>query len=172
MKYCAQFSAWLGTLLLACPAWAGIVIDKTFCQAPHDFEGLQWIGLHNSDAEAVDTSGWRLTRGVEFRLPAKLVPPPGGFMVLGKDAILFVEFYALKLGGEFKKSLGRGGDTLEIIDAGGQVVDRVKFGDCDPWLAAQATLGEAPRVPDGPGGTGEAVEVSWPGPCSPLVDME
>lgn len=172
MKYCTQLRACAGALLLASPALASIVINGMFYQAPNDLQLLQWIELRNPDAEAVDISGWRLTRGVEFRFPAKTVLSSGGFMVLGKDAKLFEEFYALRLDGEFKKSLGRGGDTLELIDAGGQVVDRVKLGDCDPWVAAQATLGEAPRVPAGPGGTGEAVEVSWPGPSSPLADQE
>lgn len=157
MKYCTQLRACVGALLLASPALAAVVINEIFYQAPNDLAGLQWIELHNPDAQSVDISGWRLARGVEFRFPAKTVLPSGGFMVLGKDAKLFTEFYALKLDGEFKKSLGRGGDSLELVDAEGQVVDRVKFGDRDPWpAAADGASGSLERItPTAPGNSAD-----------------
>jgi len=153
MQYGTPLSVVLGALLFAPLLSAGIVINEIFYQAPNDLEGLQWIELHNPEAQSVDISGWRLTRGVEFRFPAKTVLPPGGFMVLGKDAKLFAEFYVLKLDGEFKKSLGRGGDTLELINAEGQMVDRVKFGDRDPW----------PAVADGVSASLERITPNAPG---------
>jgi hypothetical protein len=136
MQFGPQLRILLGTLLLAPQLSAGVVINEIFYHAPDDFDELQWIELYNPDPQAVDMAGWRFTRGVEYRFPASTVLPPGGFMVLSKDAKLFTEFYAMKVDGEFKKSIGRGGDTLELSDAAGRLVDRVKFGDGDPWPAA------------------------------------
>ncbi|HAB15779.1 MAG TPA: lamin tail domain-containing protein, partial [Verrucomicrobiota bacterium] len=121
------------SLLLPSVSAAGVVINEIFYHAPDDLDDLQWIELHNPDTQPVDVSGWRFSSGVEFRFPANSIIAPGGFLVLCKNAKLFSEFYEAKVDGVFKKSLGRGGDTVELVDAAGQQVDRVKFGDRDPW---------------------------------------
>lgn len=156
-------------LLLASRVTAGVVINEIFYHAPDDLDDLQWIELHNPDSQPVNLSDWRFTSGVEFRFPAKSVLPAGGFMVLCKDAKLFAEFYEAKVDGQFKKSIGRGGDTLELVDAAGKVVDRVKFGDRDPWpSSADGASASLERItPTAPGDQAS----NWSG--SPLPeDME
>jgi hypothetical protein len=156
----------LSSLLLACPASAGIVINEIFYHAPDDVEDLQWIELHNPDREPVDVSGWRLTRGVEFRFPEASVLPAGGFVVLCKNATLFAEFYEAKVDGEFTKSLGRGGDTVELVDASGKLVDRVDYDDRSPWpSSADGTSASLERIT--PGASGQLAD-NWS--ASPLPE--
>ncbi|HSH17692.1 MAG TPA: lamin tail domain-containing protein, partial [Verrucomicrobiae bacterium] len=123
-------------LITACfhsPVHAGVVINEIFYHAPNDFDDLEWVELHNPDAQAVNLAGWKLTGGIEFNFPASTTIPANGFLVLSKDAKLFGEFYDVPVAGEFKKSLSNGGDTLELVDAAGAAVDRVVFEDSDPW---------------------------------------
>lgn len=123
------------TLLFLAPAVGGVVINEIYYHAPEDFDDLQWIELHNPDSHPVDISGWRFTRGIEFRFPDKSVLPAGGYVVVCKNARLFAEFYDAAVAGEFTKSLGRGGDTLILVDAAGSEIDRVKYDDRAPWPA-------------------------------------
>ncbi|MBI1842545.1 MAG: CotH kinase family protein [Verrucomicrobia bacterium] len=133
MKNTIAIAALCLSPLFASHALAGVVINEIFYHAPDDLDDLQWIELHNADSQPVDVSGWRLTKGVHFQFPGKTVMPPGGFLVLCKDAQVFSEFYSVKPDGQFKKSFGRGGGTLELVDSAGKSVDRVKFDDRDPW---------------------------------------
>ena len=154
-----------------CPqpsAHAGVVINEIFYHAPDDFDDLQWIELHNPDRQPVDVSGGRFTSGVEFRFPAMSVLPPGGYLVLCKNAKLFAEFYDVPVAGEFKKSLGKKGDTLELVDAAGTRADRVMFKDGDPWpTAADGHSASLERIT--PGSAGDQAD-NWA--ASPLPGDE
>ena len=155
-------------LMLSVPATAGVVINEIFYHAPDSMDDLQWIELHNPDPQPADISGWRLTRGVEFQFPANSVLPSGGFVVLSKDPKLFAEFYEARVGGQFKKSLGRSGDTVELVDGAGRSVDRVTYGEGDPWPAsADGVSASLERItPNAPG----ARPGNWSG--SPLPEDE
>ena len=49
--------------------------------------GLEFIELHNPTAAAVDVSGWALTSGVPFTIPASTVIGAGGFLVIASDPV-------------------------------------------------------------------------------------
>jgi hypothetical protein len=115
---------------------AGVVINEIFYHAPAEFEELEWIELHNPDSQPANLSSWRIRKGAEFRFPVQTVIPSNGFLVICKNAKLFAEFYDVPVVGEFNKSLGNGGATVELIDAEGKKVDAVKFTDRDPWPSA------------------------------------
>lgn len=126
----------LGLLGIACRSAGGVVINEIFYHAPEELDDLQWIELHNPDAQAADLSGWKLRGGVDFQFPPGTTLAPGGFLVVCRDAKLFGEFHDAAVAGQFRKSLGRGGDTVEIADAGGRLMDRVTYDDREPWPAA------------------------------------
>ena len=131
-------------------AHAGVVINETFYHAPDDYDDLEWIELHNPDGQAADLSGWRIAGGVAFLFPDKSVLPPHGYLVLCKDAKLFAEFYEIAVAGEYKQSIGNGGDTLELLNAGGTTEDRVTFKDRDPWpMAADGYSASLERITPG-----------------------
>ncbi|MFN0051796.1 MAG: lamin tail domain-containing protein [Planctomycetales bacterium] len=153
MKQLALFALLSLSLLVSRPLAADVVINEIFYHAPDDLDGLQWIELHNSGTMPVDISGWRLGKSIEFTFPANSSVPPGGFLVLCKDAQLFSEFYDARITGEFNKSFARSGATVELVDAAGKQVDWVKFGDRDPWpTAADGISASLERItPNAPG---------------------
>ncbi len=132
---------------------AGVVINEIFYHAPDDFDDLEWVEVYNPDDQPVDLADWKLTGGVEFHFKKKATIPPRGFLVICKDAKLFGEFYDVPVVGEYKKSIGNGGDTLELVDAAGATVDRVVFKDGDPWpTAADGSSASLERItPEMPG---------------------
>jgi hypothetical protein len=143
----------LGLWLAPVPSPGSVVINEIFYHAPDDLDDLEWIELHNPHERPVDVAGWRLTQGVEFQFPAGTSIPAGGYLVLARDARLFAEFYPVPVAGEFKKSLGNGGDTLVLSDASGNPVDRVSFEDSSPWpVAADGESASLERItPNAPG---------------------
>lgn len=114
---------------------AEVVINEIFYHAPDDIEQLEWIELHNTADEAVDLSGWQL-KGVSFTFPKGTKMEPKGFLVLTRHQKLFEEFYEAKTFGEFKGALSNRGETVELLDAQGMVVDRVTYADAGPWPVA------------------------------------
>src|SRR5262245_3041849 len=117
MKTRSSLVALIGLLVIATRTVGGVVINEIFYHAPDDLDDLEWIELHNPDESMADVSGWKFTSGVEFQFSANSTIPPGGFVVVCKDKKLFAECYEVPVIGEFKKSLGNGGDTVELADA-------------------------------------------------------
>ena len=92
---------------------------------------VDWIELYNHSNTQVDISGCTLSdeaRTNKFVLPANTFIPPRGFLV----------FYQTQLG----FGLSSGGETIYFRDAGGRVLDCVRF-------EAQAAGVTSGRSPDG-----------------------
>src|SRR5688572_28932618 len=122
-----SFSRAAALLLLASPAWAGVVINELLYHAPDDLDALQFIELHNPDADTVaDLTGWRLTKGVKYTFPAGTTLPAGGYLVLCKDLAAFKKHYGSDAAGRFEGSLAHDKGTVELVDARGKTVDAVK----------------------------------------------
>jgi hypothetical protein len=154
-------------LLSCCPGRAGVVINEVLYHAPDDLDEVQFIELHNSGDRAVDLSGWKLGGGVKHVFAAKKIEA-GGYLVLCKDAKAFRKYYGLDAAGQFEGSLGRGKGRLVLLDAGGKVIDRVRYGSRGPWpLAADGYSSSLERIcPAAPGDRPE----NWaPSPLSRRV---
>ena len=117
-----------------------------------DFE---YVELHNRSADAVDLTGWRLmdrddTRAFSF--PAGTTVPAGGELVVAGNAeaqrALLGENVAIV--GDLGLRLSNGGDTVRVVDAAGQLVDRVEYEDALPW----------PSEADGDGSSLERVSLT------------
>ncbi|MEM7386808.1 MAG: lamin tail domain-containing protein [Verrucomicrobiota bacterium] len=74
-------------------ARAEVVINELLYHAPNDLEELEFLELHNHGAQAVDLSGWKLTKGLKYTFSPGAEIPADGFVVLCKDASLFARFY-------------------------------------------------------------------------------
>ena len=112
-----------------------IVINEIFYHAPDDVDRLEWIELTNTEKAAVDVSGWSLTGGIEYTIPKSTIVEPGQYLVICKDSNLFREFYDTPAIGGFEKSIGNGGDTIELTNDSG-IVDAITFTDEAPWPVA------------------------------------
>lgn len=120
----------------ASAARAGVVVNEIFYNAPDDLDDLQWVEVHNPAAEAVDVGGWTLDDGKVFTFPAKTVLAGRGFLVVALSPERFGKVYGGTALGPFKRPLKRGGEKLALKDAGGHVVDAVRYKDRGPWPAS------------------------------------
>lgn len=82
----------------------------------------EWVELYNGGAEPVDLSGWFLDDGPggsePYRMPEGTVIRAGGFLLLH--------------GGTTGVVLDEAGDKVRLLDAAGEVVDAVAFGQLLP----------------------------------------
>src|SRR5947208_3088969 len=110
---------------VAAPARARVVINEVMYHAPDDLEDLEYIELFNSGAEAVDISGWGFAKGVKLKFPAGTRIAPKGFVVVARNADRLREFYGMQPLAVFAQKLNNHGERIEVVDAGGTVMDAV-----------------------------------------------
>lgn len=105
-------------------------------------EGRMWVELHNQNAVDIDMSGWRIDNGIRFEFPAGTVIRARGYLVVSDDrAVLEAETGFADALGPFSGRLSNSGETLDLYDRAGRLVNSVTYADEDPW-------------PDGPDGSG------------------
>ena len=132
-----------------------VVLNELLYHPPDDNDALQFIELHNTGPEPVALDGWRLTRGVAFTSPNWTLPA-GGFAVICRNRAAFERQFGtgLPVIGEFKGRLKHGGERVELTDAGGRVVDALRYDDTPPWPVGSDGYGASLEriVADGPAG--------------------
>lgn len=143
----------LALVLCCASAPARVVINEIFYHAPDEVEDLQFIELYNSSDQPVDLAGWAFTRGPKFKFAAGARIEPKGFLVLCRSAERFKQFYQGPTAGVFTNTLSHKEERLELSDAAGKVVDKVKYQDSAPWPAgADGYSGSLERIsPDANG---------------------
>lgn len=156
-----------GRVLTALAAWAtllgtgphtthaGVVINEIMYHPPDDRDEYQWVELWNPDTTAVDLAGWSFRKGFKFTFTNSLPLPPGGFLVVSADAVAFRLRYGTNIPvvGDFSGRLSHSGESIELANREGQVVDRVKYDDAPPW----------PVSPDGMSASLERLRAGSPG---------
>jgi hypothetical protein len=118
---------------LIAPVRAGVVINEIFYHAPNDLDDLEYIELHNPDAQAVDLSGWQFNRGIHYQFPPNTKIEANGYLVLAQNAERFQEFYGFLPSGVFTGVLANSGERVDLVDARGRTVDSVRYRDEHPW---------------------------------------
>ncbi len=132
-----------------------IVLNEIHYHPPAGETG-EFIEIANRGKEPAVLDGFRFTRGIDFTFPPGTSIPPGGFLVLTGDREAFLRSRpraGLLAVGNYAATLKNSGETLELVDSSGAVVDRVRYGDRAPF----------PTVPDGGGPTLERRSPGAPG---------
>ena len=128
----------LATFTLACAATAAPVISEIFYRPPGAVENplQEWIEVRNPDALAVDVSGWKVTKGVEFTVPAATSIPAGGYLVIAADVAAFNAahpgFAGTVIGG-WTGTLNNSSQQVQLNDALGNKVCDTKYADAGDW---------------------------------------
>jgi len=88
-----------------------------------DFE---WVELTNLGQGAVHLAGMAIRDGhASTALPGVVIPPGASVVVAGQFAEVDAD---VRLSGSIGNGLGNEGDELELLDASGQIVDRLEYG--------------------------------------------
>ncbi len=156
----------LGLVLATLQARGQVVINEIFYHAPDDIADLQWVELYNTNDQAVNLSGWRLSKAIKFEFGPGATIAAHGYVVLCKDKQRFQEFYKAPVAGEFSRTFKHNGERLELRNPAGQAVDSVEFSNRPPWPhGADGRTASLERIcPTCPGNLPE----NWTG--SPLVE--
>jgi hypothetical protein len=118
------------------PARADVVLNEILYHAPDDLDDLQFIELYNTGDQAVDLAGWKLTRGAKYEFPAGTTIPADGYLVVCKNLNEFKKHYGFDAAGQFKGSLSHNRDHIDLVNAGGTIVDSLRYQSRSPWPVA------------------------------------
>uniref|UniRef100_UPI000553978E lamin tail domain-containing protein n=1 Tax=Haloferula sp. BvORR071 TaxID=1396141 RepID=UPI000553978E len=99
-------------------------------------QDAEWIELHNQMAVNVDISGWSLADGITYKIPANTVIPGGGYRLIAK-----MPAHASLAGipgvlGPFTGNLSNSGETIDLLNPSGRLMDRLTYSDSGDWPVA------------------------------------
>jgi hypothetical protein len=96
--------------------------------------GQEFIELYNAGTRAVRLAGWRLTRGVDFTFPDTTLDA-GAYLAVAADVATFKVGHAgiTNVIGGWIGQLSDSGETIELADDTGLVIDRVPYADEGDW---------------------------------------
>ncbi len=127
--------------------WSGKVVINEVCYFPSaQYPSGDWIELTNAGPDTVSLEGWSFRDGSDRHLHTigTYNLPPGGFMVIYSDSLLFRSLHPGCTVDDdgFDFGLSVLGEVLRLYDLSGRLVDRVAYQPGPPWpgLADGATL--------------------------------
>lgn len=104
----------------------------------------EYLRLNNPNAFAVDISGWRLKGGIDYRFKGGTVLPAGGSLYVVKDVTAFKNRATgagggqkLFIQGNYSGQLTYSGETVELVDAAGGMVDALTTPASAPSMIQQ-----------------------------------
>src|SRR5688572_22034403 len=121
-----------------------VVINEISYRPPDGMEEAEFIELHNTGGSEVDLTGWRFTKGIQYRFEEAAKIPANGFFVLAHNKELFRKAYGFEPGAVFKEALKDKGEKIELNDSAGKTIDSAKYSDSAPWPLSSD--GEGPTL--------------------------
>jgi len=107
----------------------------------------EYIELWNQGEEAVDLSGWRFDRGIQLTFPTNTILQPHAYLLVAKDPEFLKQHASLPsdllVVGPYEGNLNNGGETIRLVNAYGQTVIRLRYGDHGDWPAAADGTGHS-----------------------------
>ena len=94
----------------------------------------EYIELLNRSGAAVNLSGWEFTDGIDFVFPDMTIGP-GEYVVVAADEVVFHAKYPVvtNVTGNWTGRLSNKGETIELVDGSGQLVERFTYSDQGDW---------------------------------------
>lgn len=135
--------------LLCLQVQAQLVINEISYNPPESGnDSLEYIELYNAGNDMIDITGYYFAKGVEDTLPAVQLAP-GDFFVTAISASAMQNVFGISVHEWKSGALSNSGESIVLVDSGGNFVDSVAFRDTDPW----------PTEPDGNGPSLELTDV-------------
>ncbi len=164
------------------PALSAVTINEVYFHPPYVpptspcaercSDALQWIEVHNHGAVPIELAGWSVGKAVDLKILSSTRLSSGEFLVLAASRAAFLDahpgFEATRVVGDWKRRLSHGSDTIHLLDAIGNRVDRVQYGDGTPFNDLSSADGQDDGTflgsswPHGADGTGRSIELRNP----------
>ena len=119
---------------------AGVVINEIMYHPASENSAEEYVELLNTDADPVDLTGWRFSRGVDLVFPAGTTLDAGAYLVIAADLATFSATYGggINVVGPWQGSLNNSFEEIELEDALGDRVDRVTYADEGDWAVRRS----------------------------------
>lgn len=138
-RWCRLAGVWLLQLLAVFAlAQPRVVINEIHFDPPEK-KPLEFIELHNAGDAPAHLLGWQLEK---FKFPETTLAP-GGFVVVAQDPVAFQKAYGFAPLGPLPGKLKNNGERITLRDAGGQLVDELRYGAGFPWPTASVGAGSS-----------------------------
>lgn len=126
-KFMMAFS--IAALFFAHTAFAAVVVNEVAWMGSVSSSADEWVELHNDGAASQDLTGWKITGkgGASIVLLSGNISPNGYFLIERSDDNTVPEITA-DLVVSFGKGISNDGETLKLVDGGGNTVDTVVGG--------------------------------------------
>lgn len=129
-----------------------VVFNELMYHPPTNEPSFEWVELRNQMAVDMDVSGWRLAKAIDFTFPAGTVIGGGDYLVVALQPTNIAAVHGLtNVLGPFSGRLGNSGDTLELRNNNGRLMDELAYGVKGDW----------PVAPDGAGPSLAKVDEEW-----------
>jgi len=101
----------------------------------------EFIELKNSGSTPVNLTACLFIDGIKFSFNNETILEPGKFIVLASNAFSFKQLYDISPSGEFDGQLDNKGERITLVNAIGDTILTVKYGDKAPWPTTPDSLG-------------------------------
>ncbi|MBN1182071.1 MAG: lamin tail domain-containing protein [Bacteroidales bacterium] len=95
---------------------------------------LEFIEIKNNSPYTIDLSGYSIEKGINFVFPIGSSILPDSMIVIVSDSVSFKKFYSLNATGQYKGSLSNEGETINLINAVGDLVASVYYNSDGSWF--------------------------------------
>jgi len=134
-------SAFITTILPVDYEKTGLVINEINYHSGNDFNPGDWLEFYNPDNRSVNLSGWEFKDENDahvFVFPQGTEMAAHGFLTLCEDITRFKALFpdVNVVTENFTFNLANEGELLRLYDAGGALIDSVRYDDHSPWPAA------------------------------------
>ena len=104
---------------------------------PTDAEdfGQEYIELYNPGSEPVSLAGWQFVDGIQYVFPDNVTIQAGEYLVVAADVSTFIYKYRsdVEMVGGWTGHLSNSGETIELVDSNGIIIDKVRYADEGDW---------------------------------------
>ena len=138
-------------LLTAAAAAQSVVISEFMYHPldgtnPVDGDLYEFVELYNPTPAAIDLDEMEFTSGIGYLFTATTILPPGGYLVLRKDAAAFAIRYPLVTNvapGVYSGKLSNGGEKVTLKDRTATTIFSVDYDDENGWPTAADGYGSS-----------------------------
>ena len=128
---CALVLAWTGATVRADST---VVFNEIMYHPLTNESALEWVELHNQMAVDMDLSGWALDNSIHYTFPDGTVVAGGGYLVVAvSPATLMAATGLTNVLGPFNGRLSNAGETIELRNNNGRLMDSVSYGVDGDW---------------------------------------
>jgi len=126
-----------------------VMISKIFYNPLNESDKHEFIGIYNPSSAPADLSGYTFVKGITFTFPQGTMLDKGSTLILSKDLLELTdgsfsnEIYQWTSG-----SLENSGETLQLTDSFGIVVDKVVYSPFVPWPVIEGSIGKVLSLTD------------------------